>query len=62
MRSCALNFLTLKPMLVVVNVAEDDLDKAFDFGSSTEGMEVISLRRLLKVNWRHWMMRVAKSL
>ncbi len=39
----ALNFLTLKPMLVVVNVAEDDLDKAFDFGSSTEGMEVISL-------------------
>ncbi len=38
-----LNFLTLKPMMVVVNVGEDQLDKTFDFGPAAEGMEVVPL-------------------
>lgn len=38
-----LNFLTLKPMMVVVNVGEDQLDKTFDPGTAAEGMEVTSL-------------------
>lgn len=38
-----LNFLTLKPMMVVVNVGEDMLDKTFDFGATVAGMEVVPL-------------------
>ena len=39
----ALNFLTLKPMMVVINVGEDELDKTVDLGAAAEGMEVIPL-------------------
>ncbi len=39
----ALNFLTLKPMMVVVNTDENEPDKTFDFGPSAQGMETISL-------------------
>lgn len=38
-----LNFLTLKPMMVVVNVGEDKIGEAVDLGPAAEGMEVISL-------------------
>ena len=38
-----LNFLTLKPMMVVVNVGEGQLDQTFDFGAATEGVEVVTL-------------------
>ena len=38
-----LNFLTLKPMMVVVNVGEDQLDKTFDLGAAAQGLEVIRL-------------------
>ena len=33
----SLGFLTLKPMIVVVNVGEDQLDKKFDFGERLDG-------------------------
>ena len=39
----ALNFLTLKPMMVVVNAGEDQLDKTFELSDAAEGMEVITL-------------------
>lgn len=38
-----LNFLTLKPMMVVVNVGEDQLDKTVSLGAATEHMEVVPL-------------------
>lgn len=38
-----LNFLTLKPMMIVVNVGEDQLDKTFDFGAACGHMEVVPL-------------------
>ena len=38
-----LNFLTLKPMMVVVNVGEDKIGETIDLGPMAEGMEVISL-------------------
>jgi len=40
----SLGFLTLKPVMVVVNVGEDDLDKKFDFsGRIDQDVEVITL-------------------
>lgn len=40
----SLGFLTVKPMMVVVNVGEDELDKEFDFSSVLdEGVEVVSM-------------------
>ena len=38
-----LNFLTLKPMMVVVNVGEDQLDKAVSLGAAAEHLEVVTL-------------------
>ncbi len=40
----SLGFLTLKPVMVVVNVGEDDLDRKFDFsGRIDQDVEVITL-------------------
>lgn len=40
----SLGFLTIKPMMVVVNVGEDDLDKKFDFSCRIDqDVEVITL-------------------
>lgn len=38
-----LNFLTLKPMMAVVNVGEDRIGEAIDLGPAAAGMEVITL-------------------
>lgn len=38
-----LNFLTLKPMMVVVNVGEDRLGDAIDLGSASEGLKVVQM-------------------
>jgi GTP-binding protein YchF len=38
-----LNFLTLKPIMVVVNVGENQLGEPIDLGSGTEELEVIPL-------------------
>jgi hypothetical protein len=39
----SLGFLTLKPMMVVVNVGEDGIGEEYDAGEAGEGMEVITL-------------------
>ncbi len=40
----SLGFLTLKPMMVVVNVGEDQLGETFDLGAEVgEGLEVVTL-------------------
>ena len=33
----------MKPMMVVINVDENELDKQFDLGAAGEGLEVITL-------------------
>lgn len=38
-----LNFLTLKPMMVVVNVGEDQLEDMIDLGTASEGLEVVQM-------------------
>ena len=38
-----LNFLTLKPMMVVVNVGEDQLDGSIELGAASEGLEVVPM-------------------
>lgn len=39
----SLNFLTLKPMMVVVNVGDDQMGEAIDLGPAAEGLEVVQL-------------------
>ena len=39
----SLGFLTLKPMMVVINVGEDELDKQFDLGDAARKLEIITL-------------------
>jgi len=39
----SLGFLTLKPMMVVVNVGENELDRQFDLDDSAMGLEVVTL-------------------
>ena len=38
-----LNFLTLKPMMVVVNIGEDQLEETIDLGAAAEGLKVIQM-------------------
>jgi GTP-binding protein YchF len=38
-----LNFLTLKPMMVVVNIGEDQLDSVIELEIASEGLEVVPL-------------------
>lgn len=39
----SLNFLTLKPMMVVVNTSDDQIGETIDLGDAAEGMEVVQL-------------------
>ncbi|MHC4553055.1 MAG: redox-regulated ATPase YchF, partial [Planctomycetota bacterium] len=39
----SLNFLTLKPMMVVVNIGDDQIGDTIDLGSAAEGLEVVQL-------------------
>ena len=39
----SLNFLTLKPMMVVVNVGDDQIGETIDLGAAAEGLEVVQL-------------------
>ncbi len=39
----SLNFLTLKPMMVVVNVGDDQLGETVDLGDAAAGLEVVQL-------------------
>ncbi len=39
----SLGFLTMKPMMAVINAGENELDKQFDLGPSAEGIETITL-------------------
>ena len=39
----SLGFLTLKPMMVVVNVGEDQIGQAVDLGDAGQGLEVVTM-------------------
>ncbi len=39
----SLNFLTLKPMMVVVNISDDQIGETIDLGPAAEGLEVVQL-------------------
>lgn len=59
----SLGFLTLKPIVVAVNVGEDQIDKKFDFSGVVENtVEVITLSTSLNMSFRNWMLPAEKIL
>jgi ribosome-binding ATPase len=45
----SLGFLTLKPMAIVINVGENDLDKSFDLGDVLGAMPVVTMSAKLEL-------------